>query len=297
MQTVIICQGLPASGKSTWAKEYCENHTGFFRVNKDTIRKNIVKETGKKWNHKVEKEVEQKRDEAIRYFLENGYSVISDDTNLNQRHVVRITQLANEILGNGNYELIINDIFTKVPVNECIQRDSLRSDDERVGKKVIIEMWRKYLEPEPTKWEQNKKPTAIIVDLDGTLALFWRKSPYNRDFENDIINVQLLTIIKQLHANGNHILFTSGRSDEYRNQTIQFLNRCGFDYEIERVKLLMRNKEDKRPDFEVKRDIYEKCIQPYYNVMCAFDDRPQVKRLWVSLGIYVFDCNQHSLDF
>ena len=37
-QKIILCQGLPASGKSTWAIQHCIDNPEFIRVNKDTIR-------------------------------------------------------------------------------------------------------------------------------------------------------------------------------------------------------------------------------------------------------------------
>ena len=35
---VIICRGIPASGKSTWAKQFINEHPNYIRVNKDDIR-------------------------------------------------------------------------------------------------------------------------------------------------------------------------------------------------------------------------------------------------------------------
>ena len=37
-QAVVITIGLPASGKSTWAKDWISNHDNFIRVNKDDVR-------------------------------------------------------------------------------------------------------------------------------------------------------------------------------------------------------------------------------------------------------------------
>ena len=37
MQEIILLKGLPASGKSTWAKDFVEHHVEYVRVNKDGL--------------------------------------------------------------------------------------------------------------------------------------------------------------------------------------------------------------------------------------------------------------------
>jgi hypothetical protein len=68
----------------------------------------------------------------------------------------------------------IFDMFTKVfnvSVEECIERDEKRTDG-KVGKKVILQMANKYgLETKYPEYRfQAGLPSAIICDLDGTLA-------------------------------------------------------------------------------------------------------------------------------
>ena len=36
---IILCRGIQGSGKSTWAKRYCEEHPNTIRLNRDDIRK------------------------------------------------------------------------------------------------------------------------------------------------------------------------------------------------------------------------------------------------------------------
>ena len=40
-QKIILCKGLPGSGKSTWSKQYCIDNPEFVRINKDDIRELI----------------------------------------------------------------------------------------------------------------------------------------------------------------------------------------------------------------------------------------------------------------
>jgi hypothetical protein len=48
--------------------------------------------------------------------------------------------------------------------------------------------------------------------------------------------------------------------------------------------LFMRQDDDNRPDYEVKKDILDK-ISNYWHVLHAVDDNPNVIRLWEDHGI------------
>jgi len=94
---VIILKGLPASGKSTWAKEFLDNNmfatkgSGWMRINKDDLRAMMH---NSKWSKGNEKQILIIRDAAIRSALANGYNVIVDDTNFAPQHIETITKIA-----------------------------------------------------------------------------------------------------------------------------------------------------------------------------------------------------------
>lgn len=138
---------------------------------------------------------------------------------------------------------------------------------------------------------------CILVDLDGTLSLFDRekKNPYHRDFENDAVSKPVKMVV-DMYMNvhpSRTVFFVSGRSGKYRKQTLQFLEekaamgKEGFHFE-----LIMREEGDNRKDSIIKEEIYEKIIKPKYEVDFVIDDRKQVKEMWVSKGVFVFDVNQ-----
>jgi hypothetical protein len=51
--------------------------------------------------------------------------------------------------------------------------------------------------------------------------------------------------------------------------------------------LTMRKTGDRRPDYIVKRELFDTHIRNRYNVIVAFDDRQQVVNMYRDLGITV----------
>lgn len=135
-QKIIFCKGLPASGKSTWAKQYCIDCPNFKRVNKDDIRDSYGNPP---FSRKFEDFVLKTERELGEHWLKNGYSLIVDDTNFAPYHWEFWQQYA---ISNG---IKIETMIFNTPVEECIQRDSQR--EKSVGKLVIIGMYKKYIEP------------------------------------------------------------------------------------------------------------------------------------------------------
>lgn len=140
------------------------------------------------------------------------------------------------------------------------------------------------------------KNKAIICDLDGTLSLFDRnkKSPYIRDFENDICNEHVKLLIYAAYNSGKYIIFLSGRNDKFREQTEIFLNRNLPDISYS---LFMRKDKDNRKDTILKEEMYNNFVKDDYEVEFIIDDRLQVCRLWYSLGLFVFNVNQGLEEF
>ena len=90
MLKMIMTKGLPASGKSTWAKKMIDNNPGVYkRANKDDLRMML---DNSKWSKSNEKFVLQIRDEIILQSLVNGKHVIVDDSNFAPIHLERMKQ-------------------------------------------------------------------------------------------------------------------------------------------------------------------------------------------------------------
>jgi predicted kinase len=130
---IIFLKGLPASGKSTWAKEFVDNNPNWLRVNKDDLR--LMMHNGK-WSNGNEKQVLVVRDAAIRSALDQGYNVIVDDTNFAPRHN-DIKKIAAE------HKAEVEEKYFDVPLEECLIRNQNRLN--KVPDEVIKSMYNKYI--------------------------------------------------------------------------------------------------------------------------------------------------------
>lgn len=133
-QQMIICRGLPASGKSTWAKTVCRVGEGWTRVNRDDLREMMH---GGAWSRKNEKIVVAARNSIILGCLESGVSVIVDDTN-------GATVNALRTLAASYPETVVSVKNFPISIKEAIRRDALRP--KPVGESVIRGMQHLFLD-------------------------------------------------------------------------------------------------------------------------------------------------------
>ena len=277
-----MLKGLPASGKSTWAKEKINENSNYIRINKDDIRESI---TGK-WTSKKEKIVISIRNSLIKTGISLGKNVIIDDTNLNPKHEQSLKTLAQEL----GVEFEINDSFLKVPVEECVERDIKR--DKSVGYKVIYKMYYDYLYQDPSKKIVNsssKKRRCVICDIDGTLAHnYGGRNIYDltrvkEDTPDPLVCAVLDGLDSTFGIDYLDIIIVSGREDDCRKETEEWLYHNMIPYKA----LYMRKSGDKRDDAIVKEEIYKEFIEPEYCVLGVIDDRNKVVRMWEKLGVKV----------
>lgn len=149
------------------------------------------------------------------------------------------------------------------------------------------------------------KLKCICFDLDGTLCdvthrrQFVATKPrnwdaWNRGIINDKPVEQVLSMfcaLKYLYP----IFFVSGRSDDYRDVTVEWLEKHGitpYDYNG----LYMRKYQDHRDDAIVKAEIADE-IEKEYEIFAVFDDRKRVLTMWQKRGIFTFDVSQGKGDF
>lgn len=132
---MLILQGLPASGKSTYAKEWVNQDPKHrVRINRDTMR--LMLNPIYSMDH--ENLVTDILDFALTNILAHNYDVVIDNMNLSKKYVDGLEAKAKE----ANYEIVIKS-FKDVPLDVCIERDSKR--ELSIGKSVITALHKKYL--------------------------------------------------------------------------------------------------------------------------------------------------------
>jgi len=291
MSRVIILQGLPASGKSTWARQYVQDHwPNWIRVNKDELRRMLH---ASKWSKATEQEVLRIRDFIITDSLSSTPSknIIVDDTNFEPKHIEAITKIAEPI--GAKIEVKTFNVDPK----ECAKRNALRSEFERVPEKIIWDMYKRYIAPNEykntPKLEQNDNLAhAIICDLDGTLALIKDRSPYDCEkCRQDELNEVVADVIAAFYANYNHhIIFVSGRNESCRTHTLDWINKHLSWLKF--YSLFMRKDNDNRKDAIIKKELFDKFIRNQYYISFVLDDRTQVVDMWrKEIGLPCFQVN------
>jgi hypothetical protein len=137
---------------------------------------------------------------------------------------------------------------------------------------------------EPPVWD-NLLPSAVIVDIDGTVAKMNGRSPYDYSLvHTDVPHTPIVRLVQELAASGSRIIFCSGREDSCRDETAAWLldNLGGW---VENAPLLMRPEKDSRDDSIIKRELYEEHIAGNYNIRFVLDDRDRVVDAWRAMGL------------
>ena len=313
MTTLVITRGLPASGKSTWARRWVQDSPRRARVNRDDLRENLFGLP--RLDHEGETAVTVAQRSCVESLLRSGRDVVVDDTNLRSRYARGWADLAASV--GAGFE--VRD-FTDVSLEVCLQRDAdrLAAGRRGVGEPVIRQLHQRFLaagplppvrRPDPGAHPETggragagssadagsgssagsgsylpdpELPTAWLVDVDGTLALMSGRSPYDwARVGEDRPNHPVIDLVRGLAGAGHAIVVVSGRDGSCRPQTLDWLSRHGIPCD----ELLIRSAGDSRKDSVVKREIFDREIRPRWQVRGVLDDRQQVVAMWRALGL------------
>ncbi len=135
--TLTITQGLPGSGKTTWACEQVKASGGKIkRINKDELRAMV---DGGRWGFSNERQIIKVRNILIEHWLNNGFSVIVDDTNLTAKHEKTMARIAY----NCQADFKVHS-FLDIPPKECTKRYMNRSGNagERIVMNIINKLFK-----------------------------------------------------------------------------------------------------------------------------------------------------------
>lgn len=293
MAKLILTRGIPASGKSTWAKGFVGETAGRVRVSRDDLRRMLFG-AERMWSmdRDQERQVTIIVENIVKQYLAKDFTVVLDATNLVAKNV------------KVWYDICEDVEFKDFPIREwvAINRDSARPKDEQVGEDVIRNFVRRFRAdgklPDPPERIRPAihsvepyvydgvvtKPPAYIVDIDGTLAHVVDGGRSHYDYSRvseDAFDYEVASVVNSLWNNGNAIILVSGREDWCRVDTENWLRERGVPFD----KLLMRATDDHRPDDIVKLEIFNEHIRNDYYVRGVFDDRDRVVKMWRSLGL------------
>ena len=142
---VIILQGIQGSGKTTWAKNWVkEDPKHRVRFNQDDIRNMF----GVYWVPSRESLVKAMHDSFLNGAMLEGYDIVLDNMNLNQKTLDEIKEIVEEFNKwislspvDSHYDIKYQTFFD-TPLEECIARDSKRENP--IGEDVIRSTYNKY---------------------------------------------------------------------------------------------------------------------------------------------------------
>jgi predicted kinase len=294
MRTIILTKGIPASGKTTWAREQLKLFPcKYKRVNRDLMRLMYDDNPNITFRKKDEDFISNTRVSIIERALTAGYDVIMDDTNFRNENFTQMCEIAKTI---GDVQ--VKEIFFDVDPNIAIKRNKNR--EAKVPEEIIWKMYNNYIKgkkveerceyfPKVTKNFKKDifKEDAIIVDIDGTLAhaytrnIFDETKVYEDSVDEDVRD--LVNVLSKTYK----VFVTSGRKDSCRIETIRWLENNDVNFDT----LLMRKSNDNRKDSIIKKEIYREFIEPVFNIKYVIDDRPSVVKMWRSLGLTVLQVN------
>lgn len=290
---IVLTRGLPASGKSTWARSWvAADPSSRVRVNRDDIRFQLY---GAYWGENVDEYVVTQVERAmVAAAVEQGKCVVIDATHLRARNITEWRKVYPR--------LVIQDF--ELPLDKLVSRDKDRAlfEERWVGERVIRDMAQRFQikadgklpalpePPEPEeRWAlaiQGDVP-AIIVDIDGTLANHTGvRGPYDTSrYHLDTVHADVADIVSMLQVYSDlEMIVVSGRDEAFRSVTLEWLNKQGINPNY----LFMRPEGDKRNDAIIKHEIYHENIAGIFDVKGVFDDRGRVLRMWRAIGLTTF---------
>jgi predicted kinase len=278
--TLYIMQGLPGSGKSAMCDELrLDLYNKVTVISKDEIRA-----TDPSLN---ERQVHAKQRELLQDAMISRASIILDNCNLDERTLneyhaqTKQFQYQEEIVQSPYW----ND------VEACIANDAIRREagERYVGRSVIRQMAQRHgLIGKPPR---ERRPKTIICDLDGTLCDIKHRRHFvdgtdgsKKDWPGffealteDTLNEAVAKTVQLYHNAGYYVIYLSGRNGKYRRLTENWIEDNSVDWHFA---LYMRNDADRRDDTIIKADLYDKYVEPYFDVQLVLDDRDRVVEQW-----------------
>ena len=287
MTELIVTRGLPASGKSTWAKAWvAEDPKNRVRVNRDDLRYMMF---GAYWGKGVDEDAVTVVEESmVKAALAKGKSVVVDATHLKASYASKW------------YRFGVPVHFQDFPYPPRVlvetDRERMERGERGVGAKVILDMARRYHIKDDGILPEYPRNTGAVLefapyvpgeipaysfDIDGTLARMNGRSPYDTSrYHEDTADwamSQLLWALQDGHRDRPSpaaFLILSGREETFKPVLVEWLK--GWALDIPEENIFMRPAGDMRNDAIIKSELVDKHYSGVYDVIMHFDDRDRV---------------------
>jgi predicted ABC-type ATPase len=284
MPELRIYRGPQATGKSTAAMELVKD--GWMRVNKDSLRA--------RYPHLSEREIHQTVMHMHDVAAREQWNIVNDNVNLSDKTVAGYKAWAQR----NNYTVTEQLFGADLDMFEAIYRDRKRGENggHSVGRSVITQSYMDFGLFKQSAFNLVMWDKVVLIDIDGTLANIEHRRHHLQgdkkdwqlffaDMQFDTVNETVARAMQVYARAGYTIILMSGRPANYRALTENWLCDNGLDSYFA---LFMRPFNDSRQDYLIKQELYAKYIQPYFTVEVVLDDRPQVLRMWRSIGLPTF---------
>lgn len=150
--------------------------------------------------------------------------------------------------------------------------------------------------------EEQTHQRSIICDLDGTLADCAHRRHHVQEknwpafyagIADDPLNEPVRELLRLGHGAGYQIVLCSGRPEEYRQITLDWLDKYDIPFDL----LFMRPSGDYRADYIVKTEMLERMRRAEFDIAFSIDDRPSViERCWRANDIFCFQVYSGEWD-
>jgi predicted kinase len=293
--TLYLARGLPASGKSTWARALVASRRpgSILRVNRDDLRRSMADPAYSAPVDAVERRISAAEWQLVRSTLLAGVDVVVDATNLRAAVARRWLALA-EACGAGWH---VEDVV--VDLGECIRRDAARPAPERVGEETLRDLHARFLDPvtgRPAPLAPPPRlssaggapyrpvpgtPRAVLVVVEGVLS---RREAPDPDHPEDLPVPAAVDLLAALVGAGHRVVALSTRPEEDRVALASWLARR---LPVPVDALLLRPPGGRRGEEAVALGLFDAHVRDRYTVVAVVEGRPWRAARWQGLGLTV----------
>lgn len=292
---IIVLVGPSGSGKTTQAQAIQSSTPNSVIISRDKIREmtfGYTEESIKEYYERkdlrsCEDLVTNIFDSMVKCALRKNQTVIADNTHLQLKYINAYQKFGVPV----SYKVF------NTPLQRCIRYDEKRV--RKVGTKIIKKQYDQFdklckrfkfdeFVPKPLVIGQ-RLVNCVVFDLDGTLADISHREAFGFHEDqiiDDKINHQLRDLILSI-KDKQKIIICSGRSDQYKEKTIEWLQKWNVQYD----ELHMRPAKDFRKDWILKQEMWQYLEHQHYNIEYIVDDRDQCVDHARRLGYNVYQVN------